>query len=87
MTDDKTAIEQTFSNFPISKVPNFSFPPKSEDAARLTQAISSISPAQLNEYRSASAFMYAIAAEAQMWKKQLPENFRPAILAILLTWQ
>ncbi|MGH1487770.1 MAG: hypothetical protein ACRBCI_16280, partial [Cellvibrionaceae bacterium] len=65
----------------VPKVPNFSFPSQRE--AVLTQAISSISPEQLNEYRSASAFMQAIANEALMWKNQLPENFRPAILAVL----
>jgi hypothetical protein len=65
----------------VPKVPNFTFP--SVPNSVLTQAISSIAPEQLNEYRSASAFMRAIAEEALMWKKQLPENFRPAILAVL----
>ena len=65
----------------LPKVPNFSFPAHRE--AILKDAISRIAPEQLNEYRSASAFMQAIANEALMWKQQLPENFRPAILAIV----
>ncbi len=65
----------------IPEVPNFSFPAQRE--ALLNQAISTITPEKLNEYRSASAFMQAIAEEAMMWKQQLPENFRPAILAVL----
>ncbi|MGH1439544.1 MAG: hypothetical protein ACRBBR_05495 [Cellvibrionaceae bacterium] len=65
----------------IPKIPNFSFPSQRTEA--LTQAISSIAPAELNEYRSASAFMQAIAEEAMMWKKQLPEDFTPAILAVI----
>lgn len=65
----------------IPKIPDFHFPSQRE--AVLTQAISSIAPEQLNEYRSASAFMQAIAEEAMMWKQQLPEDFTPAILAVL----
>ncbi len=65
----------------IPKVPNFSFP--SKRVAHLSQAISSIAPEQLNEYRSASAFMQAIAEEAMMWKEELPDDFTPAILAVI----
>lgn len=36
-----------------------------------------------NEYQSASVIMRAIAEEALAWKEQLPENFRPAIIAIM----
>lgn len=65
----------------IPLIPNFRFPEQS--LSTLTQSVSSIAPEALNEYRSASTFMKAIANEAMMWKKQLPENFIPAILAIL----
>lgn len=65
----------------IPKIPNFRFPSRRE--ASSIQAISSTTPEQLNEYRSASAFMQAIAEEAMMWKKQLPEDHTPAILAVL----
>lgn len=68
----------------IPNVPNFCFPSSTERApAKFAQAVSSIEPEKLNEYRSASAFMQAIAEEAIMWKQQLPENFKPAILAII----
>jgi hypothetical protein len=91
MSEEKSSDQQSAENIPshqaitkvhsVPKVPNFSFP--ADKSLALTQAISSIAPEQLNEYRSASAFMHAIAQEALMWKKQLPENFRPAILAVL----
>lgn len=65
----------------IPNIPNFRFPSKSDSI--LTKSLSSIAPEELNEYRSASSFMKAIAAEAMMWKQQLPEDFTPAILAFL----
>lgn len=40
-------------------------------------------PEKLNEYQSASVLMQAIADEAVTWRNSLPENFRPAIMAIL----
>ncbi len=38
---------------------------------------------EINEYQSASVLMQALAKEATQWKEQLPDDFRPAILAIL----
>lgn len=38
---------------------------------------------ELNEYQSASVLMEALAREATLWKEQMPEGFRPAILAVL----
>lgn len=38
---------------------------------------------EINDYRSASVFMEAFAKEALAWKEQLPEEYEPAILAIL----
>ena len=38
---------------------------------------------EMNEYRSAAVFIQALAEEAMEWRKQLPENYRPAILAVL----
>lgn len=37
----------------------------------------------LNEYRSATVFLKALADELKAWGSQLPENFRPAIMAVL----
>jgi hypothetical protein len=36
-----------------------------------------------NEYRSAGVLLQAMAVEAREWSKQLPANYRPAIVAIL----
>ncbi|MFT4609466.1 MAG: hypothetical protein ACJAUT_000159 [Cellvibrionaceae bacterium] len=41
----------------ISKVPNFCFPTPAERLANLSQAVSTISTEELNQYRSASAFI------------------------------
>ncbi len=38
---------------------------------------------EVNNYRSASVFMQAIAEEALIWRDQLPANYKPAILAFL----
>ena len=38
---------------------------------------------EINEYQSASVLMQALAEEALQWKERLPENYKPAILAIL----
>lgn len=38
---------------------------------------------ETNEYQSASAFMEALAADALQWKKDLPNNYRPAIMAFI----
>tara|TARA_R110000824_G_scaffold336_3_gene1930 strand:- start:86917 stop:87405 length:489 start_codon:yes stop_codon:yes gene_type:complete len=36
-----------------------------------------------NEFRSAGVLLQALAAEARAWSEKLPEQFRPAIVAIL----
>lgn len=38
---------------------------------------------EVNEYQSASVLMQVLADEALQWKEQLPENYNPAIIAIL----
>ena len=40
-------------------------------------------PEERNEYQGASVLMSALAAEALQWKNGLPQNLRPAIIAIL----
>lgn len=37
----------------------------------------------LNEYRSAGVLLKALAADARVWSKKLPKNYRPAIVALL----
>ena len=87
MSDRKGALtDKQLSNNDeqiIPNIPNFCFPKPAERPTKFSQAVSTIEPEKLNEYRSASAFMQAIAEEAMMWKQQLPENFKPAILAII----
>lgn len=38
---------------------------------------------EVNSYQSASRLMEALSKEALRWKRELPENYMPAILAIL----
>ena len=38
---------------------------------------------EINNYQSSSALMEALSKEALLWKEKLPENYKPAILAIL----
>ncbi|MCG2634686.1 MAG: hypothetical protein J4A00_07185 [Gammaproteobacteria bacterium] len=38
---------------------------------------------EMNEYRSAATFIQALAEEAQEWHRQLPENYKPAVSAVL----
>jgi hypothetical protein len=37
----------------------------------------------LNEFRSAGVLLKAIASEAKAWAEKLPDNYRPAIMALL----
>ena len=66
----------------LAKVPNFAIPALSHELRPLF--IPRI-PAQqeINNYQSASVLMQALADDALRWKKQLTEEFRPAILAVL----
>lgn len=47
------------------------------------KAFSLSSHEEVNAYQSASVLMKAISDEALSWKNSLPENFRPAVLAVL----
>jgi len=38
---------------------------------------------EINSYQSASRLMEALSKEALRWKSELPENYKPAILALL----
>lgn len=63
----------------LPKVPDFSFPRITEPAFVMPRIPSA---EERNQYQSASVLMRAIADEALQWKARLPENYRPAILAI-----
>lgn len=69
-------------NRSVSKIPDFS-PPKIEPLHYSMPEIHMPTQEEVNDYQSASVFMEALANEALSWKSQLPENYRPAILAFL----
>lgn len=65
----------------IAHVPGFTPPvaakaelPPSGDACSLEES---------NIYRSAGIFLRALVAEVKGWARELPENYRPAIMAVL----
>lgn len=65
----------------INKIPrihNFSLP-----QPELLAPIRVPTQQERNNYQSASVLMEALSKEALRWKKQLPENYKPAILALL----
>ena len=66
----------------IPKIPDFSFPRISSPEYRLPK-IHIPSPAEQNHFQSASVLMQSIAKEAMQWKGELPESYKPAILAVL----
>lgn len=51
--------------------------------AEVLQPIKLQTQQEINKYQSASALMEALSKEALRWKNQLPENYKPAILALL----
>lgn len=65
----------------IAKVPNFHPPAVSQ--GDLCPVPPSCSEEQMNEYRSAAVFLRSLAAEALAWRKELPPDYRPAILALV----
>jgi len=81
--------QQHFSDFQsqlilpkrMSSVPGFR-PPQLPGAFRQPQP-QACSNEDQNEYRSAGVLLQAMADEAREWSKQLPPNYRPAIVAIL----
>lgn len=66
----------------LQKIPSFDFPRISSPEYKLPK-IPIPSPAEQNHYQSASVLMQSIANEAMQWKSDLPEDYRPAILAVL----
>lgn len=70
-------------SFKPIKIPNFSVPAMPTIRHRNISLPKIPSQAEVNHYQSAGVFMKAIADEALAWEKQLPEEYVPAILAVL----
>ena len=66
----------------IPKIPDFNFPRISSPEYKLPK-IHIPTPAEQNHFQSASVLMQSIAKEAMQWKAELPESYKPAILAVL----
>jgi len=69
-----------YLNRKMVAVPGFS-PPESPAANYCP--LPNCSQEDLNEFRSAGVLLKALADEARAWSTNLPENFRPAIIALL----
>jgi hypothetical protein len=67
----------------LAKVPSFSMPTISSPEFRMPEIPQMPTQEEINEYQSASVLMQALAEEALQWKQRLPENYKPAILAVL----
>ncbi len=63
------------------QVPGFTTPNKDKKKLKATENY--FSEEDQNKYRSAGVLLEALAEEAKAWSEQLPEKFRPAIVAIL----
>ena len=70
-----------YLNNAMAKVPDFS--PPAVTHSDLFPIPPVCSQEEMNEFRSAAVFMKALAAEAQAWRRELPPNYRPAIIAVL----
>lgn len=64
-------------------VPVPGFTPPSVQADGLCPVPASCSVEDENQYRSAGVLLQALANEARAWHRQLPPEYRPAIVAIL----
>ncbi|MDY6981872.1 MAG: hypothetical protein SV422_02185 [Pseudomonadota bacterium] len=64
-------------------VPVPGFTPPSVQGGDVCQIPAMCSQEDSNEYRSAGVLLQALAAEARAWSERLPDDFRPAIVAIL----
>ncbi len=67
----------------IPKIPNFGLADIGHNRLTLPEMPKIPSQEEINEYQSASVFMKSLANEALQWKEQLPENYKPAVLAFL----
>ena len=62
----------------IAEIANFSLPLQPDIAQRFP-----LSEEDMNQYQSASVLMQTLSSEALLWQEQLPDNYRPAIIAML----
>ncbi|MDG2175807.1 MAG: hypothetical protein P8M72_06735 [Gammaproteobacteria bacterium] len=69
-------------NRQISPVPGFK-PPTVEKEALYCPLPESCTQEDKNEFRSAAVFLASLASEVKAWRSQLPENYQPAVMAIL----
>ena len=72
-------FKQYLTNF-MAKVPGFT---PAEGPIENFCPLPNCSQEDINEFRSAGVLLEALAAEARSWSKRLPENYRPAIIALL----
>ena len=69
-------------NQQISSVPGFK-PPSVDKEALYCPLPQSCTQEDKNEFRSAAVFLASLATEVKAWRTQLPENYQPAVMAIL----
>ncbi len=68
-------------NTQMASVPGFKPPAVNQKELKdLTQASSF---EETNQFRSAAVFLKSLAAEVRAWRKELPNEYRPAIIAVL----
>ena len=67
----------------IANVPKFSMPSISSPEYRMPELPQIPTQEEINEYQSSSVLMKALAEEALQWKERLPDDYKPAIMAIL----
>lgn len=68
----------------IANIPDFDFIAKNTAPKKQLVEMPQLPVvAETDRYKSASAFMRALANEAMSWNEQLPDNFQPEILALL----
>ncbi len=70
-------------NRTLARVPAFDMPAISSPEFRMPVIPRMPTQEEINKYQSASVLMQALAEEALQWKERLPENYKPAILAVL----
>lgn len=70
-------------NRSMAKVPKFDIPSITSPAFRIPEISRMPTQEEVNEYQSSSILMQTLSEEALDWKRRLPKNFKPAILAVL----
>lgn len=75
------AMEQISKS--MARIPKINMPSITAPEYRMPEIPRMPTQEEINEYQSASVLMKALADEALQWKEKLPEDFSPAILAVL----